>query len=99
MLSAREAPGADPRGLVHQLVLAPAAAHRDPGLVTRALPSTLALLVVLGGCGGIGRAYVAGLLAHGAAVAVLDLPASIAAHPPAPLLTRIDYTARLAVKP
>jgi len=36
---------------------------------------------VLGGCGGIGRALVAHLLAGGARVAVIDLPASIARHP------------------
>jgi NAD(P)-dependent dehydrogenase (short-subunit alcohol dehydrogenase family) len=49
--------------------------------LTRLGPPPGARCLVLGGCGGIGRAYVAGLLAHGADVAVLDLPASLAAHP------------------
>ena len=38
-------------------------------------------LVVAGGCGGIGRELVAQALGLGARVAVLDLAASIAAHP------------------
>lgn len=38
-------------------------------------------LAVLGGCGGIGRALVAEALARGLRVAVLDLPASLQAHP------------------
>ena len=40
------------------------------------------LLAVLGGCGGIGRTVVQGARARGYDVAVLDLPASLAAHPP-----------------
>jgi NAD(P)-dependent dehydrogenase (short-subunit alcohol dehydrogenase family) len=38
-------------------------------------------LAVLGGCGGIGRGLVVRATAEGWAVAVLDLPASIARHP------------------
>lgn len=38
-------------------------------------------IAVLGGAGGIGRALVARLSAEGAALAVLDLPASLARHP------------------
>jgi 3-oxoacyl-[acyl-carrier protein] reductase len=38
-------------------------------------------VVVAGGCGGFGRAGVAGLLHHGAVVAVLDLPRSIERNP------------------
>jgi 3-oxoacyl-[acyl-carrier protein] reductase len=38
-------------------------------------------VAVLGGAGGIGRALVARLLAEGAAVAVLDLPASLERYP------------------
>jgi 3-oxoacyl-[acyl-carrier protein] reductase len=39
-------------------------------------------LLVAGGCGGIGRALVLAGLESGLEVAVLDLPASIGAHPP-----------------
>jgi 3-oxoacyl-[acyl-carrier protein] reductase len=39
-------------------------------------------LLVLGGAGGIGRALVAASLGAGDEVHVLDLPASLAAHPP-----------------
>ncbi len=39
-------------------------------------------VAVLGGCGGIGRSLVAGLLAKGDEVAVLDLPVSLERHPP-----------------
>jgi 3-oxoacyl-[acyl-carrier protein] reductase len=45
-------------------------------------PPPGARVVVVGGCGGIGRAVVAALHATGVAVAVLDLPASIARHAP-----------------
>jgi 3-oxoacyl-[acyl-carrier protein] reductase len=38
-------------------------------------------IAVLGGAGGIGRALVARLAAEGAALAVLDLPASLERHP------------------
>ena len=37
--------------------------------------------LVVGGCGGIGRAYVDGLLAHGARVTVIDLPVSLKEAP------------------
>ena len=37
--------------------------------------------LVVGGCGGIGRAYVDGLLAHRARVAVIDLPISLKEAP------------------
>jgi NAD(P)-dependent dehydrogenase (short-subunit alcohol dehydrogenase family) len=44
--------------------------------------------LVIGGCGGIGRAYVEGLVAGGARVAVLDLAASFASIPlPADVLS------------
>ncbi|MBE9605564.1 SDR family oxidoreductase [Acetobacteraceae bacterium H6797] len=49
--------------------------------LTRLGPEAGARCLVLGGCGGIGRAYVSGLLAASARVAVLDLPASIEAFP------------------
>ena len=39
-------------------------------------------LAVLGGCGGIGRQLVSEAISAGWSVTVLDLPASIAAHPP-----------------
>ena len=39
-------------------------------------------LVVLGGCGGIGRSVTSGALAAGHEVVVLDLPRSLEAHPP-----------------
>lgn len=51
-----------------------------PGL----LPPPGTRVVVTGGCGGIGRAFVAAALKHGLQPAVLDLPASIAAHPVPP---------------
>lgn len=41
-------------------------------------------LAVVGGCGGIGRRLVQGALASGLKVAIIDLPQSIAAHPPSP---------------
>jgi len=50
--------------------------------LTRLGPLPGARCLVLGGCGGIGRSYVSGLLAAGARVAVLDLPASMAERPP-----------------
>jgi NAD(P)-dependent dehydrogenase (short-subunit alcohol dehydrogenase family) len=49
---------------------------------TRLGPPRGSRLLVAGGCGGIGRALVDAALATGVEVAVLDLPASIAAHPP-----------------
>ena len=50
--------------------------------LTRLGPLPGARCLVLGGCGGIGRTYVRGLLQAGARVAVLDLPASMAERPP-----------------
>jgi NAD(P)-dependent dehydrogenase (short-subunit alcohol dehydrogenase family) len=50
--------------------------------LTRLGPLPGARCLVLGGCGGIGRAYVHGLLQAGARVAVLDLRASLDARPP-----------------
>lgn len=50
--------------------------------LTRLGPPPGARCLVLGGCGGIGRAYLRGLLAAGARAAVLDLPASMAERPP-----------------
>ena len=44
-------------------------------------PSPQARCLVVGGCGGIGRAYVDGLLICGASVAVLDLEASLKEAP------------------
>lgn len=46
------------------------------------LPAPGTRIVVAGGCGGIGRAFVAAAIGHGLAPAVVDLAASIAAHPP-----------------
>jgi NAD(P)-dependent dehydrogenase (short-subunit alcohol dehydrogenase family) len=50
--------------------------------LTRLGPEPGSRCLVLGGCGGIGRVYVQGLLAAGARVAVLDLPSSMAERPP-----------------
>jgi NAD(P)-dependent dehydrogenase (short-subunit alcohol dehydrogenase family) len=44
-------------------------------------PAPGARCLVVGGCGGIGSAYVEGLLAHGARVAVIDLPVSLSESP------------------
>ncbi len=51
-------------------------------------------VAVVGGCGGIGRAFVAAALDAGMTVCILDLPASIAAHPPpvACLTRAVDAT-------
>jgi 3-oxoacyl-[acyl-carrier protein] reductase len=51
-------------------------------------------VAVVGGCGGIGRAFVAAALDAGMVVAILDLPASLAAHPPpaACLVYAVDAT-------
>jgi NAD(P)-dependent dehydrogenase (short-subunit alcohol dehydrogenase family) len=46
------------------------------------LPTPGTRIVVAGGCGGIGRAFVASALQHGLSPVVLDLPASMAAHQP-----------------
>jgi 3-oxoacyl-[acyl-carrier protein] reductase len=47
-------------------------------------PPPGARIAVVGGCGGIGRAVVSALHAAGCRTMVLDLPASIARHPPEP---------------
>ena len=44
-------------------------------------PAVGARCLVIGGCGGIGLAYVNGLLAHRARVAVVDLPVSLSESP------------------
>lgn len=49
----------------------------------RMTPPAGARVLVTGGAGGIGRGLVTALLACGARVAVMDLPASLARHPPA----------------
>lgn len=50
-------------------------------------------VVLVGGCGGIGRALADAIADSGARVAVLDLPQSIAAHPPrAELVLAFDAT-------
>jgi len=49
---------------------------------TRLAPPEGSRLVVVGGCGGIGRALVSLALANGMQVAVIDLPQSVAAFPP-----------------
>jgi 3-oxoacyl-[acyl-carrier protein] reductase len=55
-------------------------------------PSPGRKLLVAGGCGGIGRALVSEALALGLKVAVLDLAASIAAHPD-PRVTSVAFDA------
>lgn len=50
--------------------------------MTRLGPAPGSRLIVVGGCGGIGRALVAASLKIGLKVAVLDLPTSLANHPP-----------------
>ncbi len=47
-------------------------------------------VAVLGGAGGIGRALVDRLLAEGAAVVVVDLPASLERHPPPGVAIPVD---------
>ncbi|MBN8997077.1 MAG: SDR family oxidoreductase [Rhizobiales bacterium] len=44
-------------------------------------PPSGSRVIVVGGCGGIGRSYVEGLLAADCRVAVMDLPASLQAAP------------------
>jgi NAD(P)-dependent dehydrogenase (short-subunit alcohol dehydrogenase family) len=61
---------------------ATAAAARPPGRLAPALPRPGQRLIVAGGCGGIGRSIVEESLALGLGVIVLDLQASIEAHPP-----------------
>ncbi len=51
--------------------------------LTRLGPPPGARCLVLGGCGGIGRAYVAGLLRHDCRVVVVDMAAALAMQPPA----------------
>jgi len=66
----------------------------------RLLPPPGFRVAVVGGCGGIGRAFVEAALEAGVAVAILDLPASIAAHPPpAACFTRaVDATSPAAMQ-
>jgi NAD(P)-dependent dehydrogenase (short-subunit alcohol dehydrogenase family) len=66
---------------------------------TRLGPDAGARCLVVGGAGGIGRAYIRGLLANGARVAVLDLPSSLAEQPVAEGVTAIaaDATDEAAV--
>lgn len=52
--------------------------------MTRLGPAPGARALVIGGCGGIGRAYVDGLLAGGARAAVIDRPAALEEAPPPP---------------
>ncbi len=52
--------------------------------LTRLAPPQGAKIAVAGGCGGIGRAVVQGLLANGCDVAVFDLAGSLERHPPPP---------------
>jgi 3-oxoacyl-[acyl-carrier protein] reductase len=61
-----------------------APAFHPPATASCWAPDALAgvRLLVAGGCGGIGRELVAQATALGARVGVIDLPASIAAHPP-----------------
>ena len=54
-------------------------------------------VVVLGGAGGIGRALVSSLLAQGDEVVVLDLPASLEAHPQDCPGVDVDVTSEAAV--
>ncbi len=50
-------------------------------------------IAILGGCGGIGRSLVAACLEQGDAVAVLDLEASLASHPPPAGVTALPVDA------
>lgn len=50
--------------------------------MTRLGPTPGSKIIVVGGCGGIGRALVSACLKTGLKVAVLDLPASLENHPP-----------------
>lgn len=52
--------------------------------IPRLGPAADARVIVIGGCGGIGRAYVDGVVASGCRVAVLDRPSAIEAAPPPP---------------
>ena len=56
--------------------------------------------IVVGGCGGIGRAYVEGLLAADCRVAVLDRPSALDEAPPADgaLSFAVDATDEVALK-
>jgi len=59
-------------------------------------PPAGARVAVVGGCGGMGRALVAALRATDVEVAVLDLPSSLAEHPPPPGVEAIALDASLA---
>jgi len=58
------------------------AEYQGGGRLAPTLPRRGSRLLVAGGCGGIGRSVVEEALALGIEVVVLDLPASIDAHPP-----------------
>lgn len=60
----------------------------------RLAPPAGAHIIVVGGCGGIGRALVGSLLEIGCTVAVLDLPASLAAHPPPDEVLTVPFDGR-----
>jgi 3-oxoacyl-[acyl-carrier protein] reductase len=63
---------------------------------TRLGPPAGARVAVVGGCGGMGRSLVDALLATGVEVAVLDLPSSLAEHPPPAGVDDIKLDASLA---
>jgi 3-oxoacyl-[acyl-carrier protein] reductase len=56
------------------------------------LPDAGAQIALVGGAGGIGRALTVALVAAGCAPLVLDLPASLAAHPPGVPAAPVDVT-------
>jgi 3-oxoacyl-[acyl-carrier protein] reductase len=56
-------------------------------------PPAGARVAVVGGCGGMGRTVVSALARTGVSVAVLDLPASLAEHPPAPEILAVPVDA------
>jgi NAD(P)-dependent dehydrogenase (short-subunit alcohol dehydrogenase family) len=55
--------------------------HTAPSPLLSLAPAPGSQVAVVGGCGGIGRAVVAALAVSGAEIAVLDLAASLDAHP------------------
>lgn len=59
-------------------------------------PARGSRVLVAGGCGGIGRELVAALLDAGVAVAIFDLPTSIARHPPPAGVTVVSLDASQA---
>ncbi|MHA1538209.1 MAG: SDR family NAD(P)-dependent oxidoreductase [Alphaproteobacteria bacterium] len=60
----------------------------------RLAPRSGAHMVVVGGCGGIGRALLAAAVANGLEVAVLDLPVSLEQHPPTNVAAAIALDVR-----